>query len=200
MNKVKNCWGHPFYQFCRNSVIVVSRIFFRLHVIGLEKVPHTGSLIVCCNHIHNFDPPVLGSVIPRYVHFMTKSELFKVKVVSRLLLVIGAFPVNRGGQDKSAIKYALSVPKSGECLVIFPEGHRSKGGKLGQGQPGVAFIARKSGSPVVPAAIIGPYRLFGRLTIRFGNLIQVNEKDTNEQVLDTLMTAIKKLVDEGHSK
>lgn len=200
MNTVKSYAKHPVYRISRFLVTVVSRTLFRIRVVGLENIPLDGPLIISSNHIHNFDPPILGSVVPRFVHFMAKSELFKGKILGKFMWVIGAFPVKRGGQDKGAIKYALSVPKNGECLVIFPEGHRSKTGALGQGQPGVAFIARKSGSPIIPVAFIGKYRIFSRLTIRFGHLIQVDERDTNEQVLEILMSSIQKLVDEGHVK
>lgn len=200
MSEVRSYARHPIYRISRGLVTILSRILFRIQVVGLEKVPHTGSLILSCNHIHNFDPPIVGSIVPRYVHFMAKSELFKGSLLANFMRIIGAFPVKRGGQDKGAIKYALAVPKSGECLVIFPEGHRSKTGVLGEGQPGVAFIARKSGSPIIPVAVIGPYRLFGKLTFRFGDPIYVDEHDTNEHVLQILMTEIRALVDEGHTK
>jgi 1-acyl-sn-glycerol-3-phosphate acyltransferase len=200
MSVVKSYSRNPVYRVCRFLVTCFSRSLFRIRVIGPENIPAAGPLIICSNHIHNFDPPILGSVVPRFVHFMAKSELFRGMVLRNFMRVIGAFPVKRGGQDKSAIKYALAVPKCGGCLMIFPEGHRSKTGVLGKGMPGIAFIARKSGSKVLPVAMIGPYRLFGRLTIRFGNLIEVNEQDTNEHVLEVLMSAVQELVNEGHAE
>ncbi len=190
----------PIYVLSRLAVTILAKCLLRVQIVGNENIPREDPLIISSNHIHNFDPFVLGSFVPRYARFMAKSELFRFYIIGKFLMAIGVFPIRRGGQDKAAIREALSIPESGGCLIIFPEGHRSKTGQLGQGQPGVAFIARKSRCVILPAAIIGPYQLFGRLTIRFGKPIHVSANETNEQVLRILMTAIQKLLNEGHAK
>jgi 1-acyl-sn-glycerol-3-phosphate acyltransferase len=188
---------HPLYRFCRTAVKGIVSVAFRLRVAGVENIPSSGPLIIASNHIHNFDPPVIGLAIPRFVRFMAKSELFANKPIAAFLTILGAFPVKRGGQDKSAIRTAIDIPAQQGCLLVFPEGHRSKTGKLGKAQPGIAFIARKAGCPIVPAVIIGPYRLFSPLSIRFGPPIIVDSSDSNESVLEKVMNGLQALLYEG---
>lgn len=189
---------NPIYRFCRETVRVILHALFRIRVVGNENIPLTGPLIIGSNHIHNFDPPLIGVLIPRYIHYMAKAELFRYTIFSKLLEIIGAFPVHRGGQDKTAIRQAISIPKNGQCLVIFPEGHRSRSGELGKPMPGLAFIAKKANCPIIPTAIIGPYRLFAPLTIRFGQPIHFKETDSNEAIMEILMSSIQELILKGH--
>ena len=193
MTTLKNHWHHPIYQICRIGVGLILRTFVRIRVEGRENIPLSGPVIIASNHIHNFDPPTIGIMIPRFVHFMAKSELYRIRIVGYLLRILGAFPVRRGGQDKSAIRTALSVPASGGCLLVFPEGHRSRTGQLGEGMPGVAFIARRSNCPIIPCAVRGQYHVGGKVIIRFGQPIAIELADTNESLIMRVMESIHNL-------
>jgi 1-acyl-sn-glycerol-3-phosphate acyltransferase len=184
------------YWFCRTTVKYVSKYAFRLRMTGLEYIPSQGPTIIACNHIHNFDPPFIGSHLPRYIHFMAKSELFNNRLSSLFMHALGAFPVRRGGQDKAAIRKAIEYTKHG-CLLVFPEGHRSKDGTLGEPQPGIAFIARKANCPIVPLVIIGPYRFLRPISVRIGAPIGITPEDTNDTVLQKLMENLQRLLSEG---
>lgn len=193
MSDFRNRYRSPLYKAIRFIAVSLIRVCLRLRVEGLENVPEKDGCIVASNHIHNFDPFLVGSALPRFVEFMAKEELFRVSVVAGVIRFLGAFPVRRGGNDKAAMKRALEVPKRDGCLVIFPEGHRSKDGRIGKGMPGVALIARRSACPVVPCAIVGTYGFGRKIIVRFGSPISPSEDDTNESLLDKLMTQIRML-------
>lgn len=151
---------------------VLFRLFFsvcyRWEVEGKEHIPDQGPVVVCPNHIHNLDPPLVGAAMDRKVYFMAKEELFRIPILAPLIRHLGAFPVRRGASDRIAFKRAMEILREGKVLAIFPEGTRSRSGRLGKAHPGAALIAIKGKADVVPAAIIGPYRLFRKVRIVFG--------------------------------
>jgi 1-acyl-sn-glycerol-3-phosphate acyltransferase len=86
---------------------------------------------------------------------MGKRELFETPIIGFLLRAIGAFPVRRGEADRGALQMALAVVAAGQPLGFFPEGHRSESGELIRGRPGVAYVAQRSGAPIIPLAVSG---------------------------------------------
>ncbi|MGQ4664395.1 lysophospholipid acyltransferase family protein [Metabacillus halosaccharovorans] len=186
------------YPFARSVVAGLLRPTFRIKVEGLEHFPKEGGVLLCTNHISNFDPPVVGVTAPRKVLFMAKAELFNVPVLKQLLSNFGTFPVKRGGGDREAIRAGLKVLKEGHVLGLFPEGTRSKDGKLGKGQAGAGFFALRSTAAVVPCAIIGPYKSFRTLRVVYGkpiNMEEFREKKINaEEMTSIIMEEINKLL------
>lgn len=170
----------PFYRFARTVVTAFFRALFRVRVEGLERLPRQGGVIIASNHLSNFDPPLLGILVPRYIRFMGKAELFRVPVLRRIFLALGGFPIERGRVDRRAIRTAIEVLRSGTCLVMFPEGHRSRTGKLGPLQPGIASIAKKADAIIQPVGIRGRYRLFGRIEVKFGEPIAPSRMSDDE--------------------
>ena len=138
-----------------------------VRVEGLEHVPRRGAFMLCSNHISWMDPPLLGAVSPRHLAFMTKAEVFASPVVAMILRTVGAFPVRRHSADRPAMRYAMGLLQRGQAICLFPEGTRSRDGRLGRAEPGAALIAARTGAPIVPVAICGTYRR-GHLVIRFG--------------------------------
>lgn len=163
------------YRFFRFLLRIFFFIFYRWKVIGRENVPETGAVVLCSNHISNFDPPIIGSAIKRKVHFLAKHELFKVPLLGPLIRHLGAFPVKRGLADKQAVVQSLKLLRENKVLLIFPEGTRSRTGKLGKAFPGAASFALKTGAKVVPVAIVGPYRLFSPVYVIFGPPVDLTE-------------------------
>jgi len=158
-----------FYYFAKVIVRAIVKVIFRIKVKGLENIPKKGPVIICPNHISLLDPPVVGALLNRRIYFMAKEELFRNPFLKFLLGTgLGAFPVKRGTADLSAIKTALNHLKKGRAVGIFPEGTRSKTGKLQKAEPGVAMLAIKSKAPVVPVGIKGRYGLFSRVIINIG--------------------------------
>jgi 1-acyl-sn-glycerol-3-phosphate acyltransferase len=158
-----------FYDFAKAVVTGIVRLSFRYRVIGAEKIPRTGGLVIAANHISNLDPPILGISVPRPVSYMAKKELFAMPVLKQLLPHLEAFPVDRAAGGTAALRASLRMLKEGRCVGIFPEGGRNVRG-TNEEKAGAAFLAAASGAPLVPAAIIGTRTLrpFGRVTVVFG--------------------------------
>lgn len=175
------------------------RILFRWEVIGIENVPTSGGIVLCSNHISLWDPPFVGSPLDRIVHFMAKAELFKIPVFGWGIRKVGAFPVKRGGVSKESIKLALQLLKDGKILAVFPEGTRGNTG--GMGKKGAAMLALKSGAAVVPAAIIGEYKLFRKQTVIYGKPVDLSEfadagADQLEAATEKIMATIRQMIDQ----
>ncbi len=115
-------------------------LFYKVKVLGKENIPENGGVLLCCNHISNLDPPLLGAYIRRPIHYMAKQELFDKPILKSLLPKIHAFPVRRGMSDKQALRTGLKLMKDGKMLGLFPEGTRSKDGQIGKGMAGAGFF------------------------------------------------------------
>lgn len=109
-----------FYSFAKSVVYGILKPIYRMEVIGKENFPKDGGVLLCANHIHNFDPPIVGIVAPRTIHFMAKEELFSVPILGKLLPHLNAFPVKRGMSDREALRKGLKVLKEGKVLGLFP--------------------------------------------------------------------------------
>jgi len=183
------------------------RLFFRLESVGLENLPE-GGCIVASNHISLMDPPAIGCSVParRKIRFMAKEELFHIPILRWIIVFLGAFPVRRGMADRNAIRTALGFLKNGEVVGMFPEGTRSKTGKLGEPLPGMALLAVKAGVPVVPAVVIDTNKIFRdghyfpQFRVRFGPPIVLpasrSDKENIEFITKTVMEEIARLLEE----
>lgn len=190
------------YTIVKGLFKILFKIFLRMQVEGTENIPKTGPLVIASNHISLLDPPVLGTAATRKVHFMAKEELF-VPILGDIYKILGAFPVRRGGADRAAIKHGIEILESNQVLAIFPEGTRSKTGKLGKAQPGALMMASKAKATIVPACVIGTdYKRQGRIwpkvTVRFGKPIPFPEdavvnKEFLHAMTEDLMQHIAKL-------
>ena len=165
-------------------------IILRTRVIGAENIPAEGSFILAANHVSNWDPPFLGTFIDREVCYMGKEELFKNPVMAAICRGLHVFPVKRGAADKTAIKTAIKILKDGKCLGIFPEGTRSKTGKLGKAESGVSLIAAMTKSPIIPAAIINTEKIFSaesifpQLAVVYGSPMKFSGSTKDKEALE----------------
>ena len=129
-------------------------IWYSIKFEGKENIPKGEGALYASNHRSNADPPLIVLGVKKKFSFMAKEELFKNKLFAWLIKSLGAFPVSRGKGDTSAIDKSVEVLKNGRNLVIFPEGTRSKDGKVGKGKTGAALVAAMAESKVVPVGII----------------------------------------------
>jgi 1-acyl-sn-glycerol-3-phosphate acyltransferase len=146
------------YRVARFIVLGVLRLWFRPNVIGLDKVPASGPLIVAPVHRSNIDFGFAALVTRRKVFYMAKEQLWTSAAFGRLLEHLGVFPVHREGADRESVRRAEQVLKEGQVLVMFPEGSRRFGDKVEPLQEGVAFLAARTGASVVPVGISGSER------------------------------------------
>ncbi len=124
-------------------------------VEGKENIPATGGGIIVSNHLNNADPCVIPGVFNRRMNIMAKKEIFRWPIVSLLFRLIGSFPVDRKGADLGALRAAQSLIASGNLILMFPEGTRSKDRQMHAGFSGTALIAYRTGAPIIPVAIWG---------------------------------------------
>jgi 1-acyl-sn-glycerol-3-phosphate acyltransferase len=159
----------------------VARLLWGARVEGSEHIPADGPFILVANHASNLDPLILGWAVGnrrhRLIHFMAKAEMLRWPVLGWLATQSAVFFVRRGEGDRSAQRFALEALAAGRPIAVHPEGTRSRDGRLKAGKSGAAFLAMRSGAPLLPAGIAGTHRIFpggsnvphaSRVSIRVG--------------------------------
>lgn len=131
----------------------VAGMLFRLEITGGENVPRTGPVLLAGNHTGFVDGPLVFLVAPRPTALLAKSEIF-VRGGQRAFGWLGLIPVHRGSADRDALRAGLAVLAGGGALAVFPEGTRGSG-QLDKVNDGLAYLALRSGAPVVPIAVDG---------------------------------------------
>jgi 1-acyl-sn-glycerol-3-phosphate acyltransferase len=192
------------------------RAVWRPHVVGLENVPRTGPLILASNHQSFIDSVVIPAVTPRPVSFLAKSDYFegrglKGRLVRAWFETFGALPVDRDDSKAAlaSLDTALAVLSSGGAFGIYPEGTRSRDGRLYRGRTGVAQLALVSGAPIVPVGLRDTDRLqpvgsnrprLVRVTVTFGEPIDVRGRydgvppgRARREITDLVMAEIQRL-------
>ena len=189
-----------FYSFARWVVKMIFFALYRINVIGVENIPKTGKVIICSNHLSNLDPPTIGITTPRPIYFMAKQELFQNPFLRLLMSNLHAFPVKRGTGDREALRKGLQLLDEGKVFCLFPEGTRSKTGELGKPLAGAGFFAKSSKAAVVPAVIIGPYKVGKRLKVVYGKPIDptILHRDgiSSEEISEVIMKELQALLDQ----
>lgn len=131
---------------------------------GRDRIPRDGPFIVVANHISLWDPPIVGWAtgyqVRRTVHFMAKQEMRGWPVIGWLAQRSGVYFVRRGEGDRAAQRTSLDLLAAGKPIAIFPEGTRSRDGRLKPGKAGAALLAVRSGAPILPVGIAGTHGLF----------------------------------------
>ncbi len=147
------------YRRIRSLVTFLARLLAHVEIEGLEHVPASGPFLLVVNHISRLDPPILMMAMPHQIYVLAASEYRRVPILKQLMEASGAIWVRRGELDLAALRAALAVLKRGDVLGMAPEGTRSRTRALQPARPGAAYIALRSGVPVVPAAITGTEKM-----------------------------------------
>ncbi len=153
-------------------------VIYPCEVQNSKCLPEDKRMIVCSNHVSNIDPVLINYTQNRLVHFMAKKELFKNKLLAKIISSYGAFPVNRGNDGGKAISTAEELLNDDNCVGIFIEGTRSRTGKLGRPHIGAFLIAFTSKSPIIPCCITGKtgfVKAFRKTKITYGKPMTCEE-------------------------
>lgn len=187
--------------FCKT----LAKILFSLKVEGLENLPKQGGFILAVNHASSLDPFIIISAIPCYIRWTIIYEYYDLWYLRWILKQMRFIRL-----DNNLPREAFRTLLDDQPIGIFPEGRRTWTGKLGPGRPGVAALARRTSSPVVPVAIVGSFAALPRtrkriklhpITVRIGARLffsQPANKKENERIdqqnTQRIMQSIAKLL------
>ncbi len=200
------------YPAARAVLGPIFRALWKVEVEGLDHVPDTGGAIFCPNHTSVIDSFFLPLVLPRRITFVGKAEYMDSWKTKHLFPALGMIPIDRSGGNASerALNTAARVLEAGQLFGIYPEGTRSRDGKLHRGHTGPARLALRTGCPIVPVGITGTREIqppdvklpkpFKRAQIRFGRPIDVrryadraDDRLVLRQIIDEVMYEIREL-------
>jgi 1-acyl-sn-glycerol-3-phosphate acyltransferase len=151
------------YRLMQVALWLLFKIFTRIQVTGRENIPLTGPLIVAPNHLHSFDIPIVGMIIPRRT-VVFAADKWRGKIGGILMeRVTQVIYVARGEADRAALSQALEALRADGCVAVAPEGTRSRTGGLQKGKHGAAYLASRTGAPVIPVIMWGQERLLSEL-------------------------------------
>jgi 1-acyl-sn-glycerol-3-phosphate acyltransferase len=151
----------PLYYVAAVLISGVAKLLFRPSVEGAENIPLSGPVLIAPIHRSNVDFAFTLFISPRKVFFMAKDGLYNHPLFGKLLVRLGAFPVNRDAADRESMRLAEEVLRRGQALVLFPEGTRKFGPDVEPLHDGAMFIAARTGATVVPVGIAGSDKALG---------------------------------------
>ncbi|CAN7209297.1 lysophospholipid acyltransferase family protein [Knoellia sp. LjRoot47] len=204
-----------YYWVSRTAVMSLAHAIWRPTILGKDNVPKTGGVLLASNHLSFIDSFAIPVAAPRKVSFLAKAEYFsgtgiRGRFVRGFMEAGDAIPVDRdssrGAQD--SLDLALEVLRAGKAFGIYPEGTRSRDGRLYRGRTGVAFLSLTANVPVVPVGLIGTDKVqpvgtrglkMADVTVAFGSPIQPSSYAglpagrARRQLTDDVMDAIAAL-------
>jgi 1-acyl-sn-glycerol-3-phosphate acyltransferase len=189
--------------------------YFRWSVFGAENVPLQGSVILASNHASFLDPPLVGSALKRDINYLARESLFRFPGIGTLLRSWNAVPVDRDGGGAKGLKTILDRLLAGNGIILFPEGTRTKDGKLQPARSGIGLTVIKSNAVVIPVRTFGTFEAYGRnhkfprpkkVAVKYGKPIHFETlraeakdcskprlKEIYQQIADEIMAAIAQL-------
>jgi 1-acyl-sn-glycerol-3-phosphate acyltransferase len=189
--------------------------YFRWSVYNPERVPLSGPVILASNHASYLDPPLVGSGIRRGINYLARDTLFRFPFVGWLLRQWNSVPVDREGGGAAGLKAILDRLLAGGAIILFPEGTRTRDGRLQPARSGIGLTVIKSNATVIPVRVFGTYEAYGRhmkkprphrVAVKYGRPInfatqraeaktcsKARLKQIYQEVANEIMAAIAKL-------
>ncbi len=206
---------NPIYRLGWHGYRALFRFYFRWRVYNAERVPLEGGVILASNHASYLDPPLVGAGIHRGINYLARENLFRFPVMGWVLRQWQVVPVDRDGGGAAGLRAILERLLAGGAIILFPEGTRTRDGKLQPARSGIGLTVIKSVAPVVPVRVFGTYEAYGRhlhlprpyrVAAKYGQPMHFEQlraeakvcskprlKQIYQQVADELMAAIAKL-------
>lgn len=202
----KDAWSHRIaYFIVRNLLTAFCTVWCRMRVEGREHVPAEGIFILAPTHRSILDTPISSGVTRRRMRFMGADKWWSNKWFGKLLTMLGGFPVTRGTADREALKRSMALLDGGEPLVLFPEGERKSGPVVQPLFEGAAYVAAKTGAPIVPVGIGGSERAMPKgarfiypkkLHVMVGPPIRLPETSSPKEQREAMRAVTQQLHDE----
>ncbi len=196
------------------------KFYFGWRVYNPERVPLTGPVILASNHASFLDPPLVGAGLTRGINYLARENLFRFPVLGQILHQWQVVPVDRDGGGAKGLRAILDRLLAGGGIILFPEGTRTRDGRLQKARSGIGLAVIKSPAPVVPVRVFGTFEAYNRhmrfprpcrrVTVKYGRPMLFEQlrteskscskqrlKEIYQQVADDLMGAIAAL--EAHA-
>jgi len=205
----------PIYFLGWSGFRVIFALYFRSRAFHAERVPRTGPVILASNHASFLDPFLVGASVSREINYLARDDLFRFPVIGWLLRQWQSVPVNREGGGAKGLKAILDRLLAGGAIILFPEGTRTRDGKLQPARSGIGLTVIKSPAPVVPVRVFGTFEAYNRhmrlprprrVEVKFGQPLLFQRlraeaetcskerlKQIYQEVADEIMAAITKL-------
>src|SRR5438445_12305570 len=190
-------------------------VYFRWRVFNPERVPLKGPVILASNHASYLDPMLIGAALHRGINYLAREDLFRFPILGWVLRYWQAVPVNREGSGAKGLRAILDRLLAGGAIILFPEGTRSRDGKLQPARSGIGLTVIKSTAAVVPVRVFGTYEAYGRhikiprphhVAVKYGRPMYFEKlraeaktcskprlKEIYQEVANEIMAAIEKL-------
>jgi 1-acyl-sn-glycerol-3-phosphate acyltransferase len=206
---------NPVYFIGWSCFRALYKFYFRWRVYNPERVPLKGPVILASNHASFLDPPLVGSGLKRGINYLARENLFRFPVLGWVLHRWQAVPVDREGGGAKGLKVILDRLLRGGAIILFPEGTRTRDGKLQPARSGIGLTVIKSAAPVVPVRVFGTFEAYGRhiavprprrIAVKYGRPMAFEQprmeartcskarlKEIYQEVADEIMAAIARL-------
>ncbi len=148
------------YNIFYNLAKLLARLFFSYRVVHPERIPEEGPLIIAVNHSSYVDPPLAGICSRRAVYYLARKNLLEWPFFGPLFPDMNVIPVERDGNDMSALREVIKKVREGNGVVLFPEGTRSRDGALQPARAGIGLVIAKTRATVLPMRIFGAFEAF----------------------------------------
>jgi len=210
---------NPSYYLGWSCFRLMYAVYFRWRVYHAERVPPTGPVILASNHASFLDPPLVGSGLRRPINYLARESLFRFPGIGALLRSWQAVPVDRDGGGAAGLKAILERLLAGGGIILFPEGTRTRDGRLQPARSGIGLVVIKSSAPVVPVRTFGTFEAYGRdvrfprprrVAVKYGRPMNFEKlraeakscskarlKEIYQEIADEIMAAIGKLEPRG---
>lgn len=182
------------YNIFYNLAKLLARVCFQMRVVHPERMIESGPLILAVNHSSFFDPPLAGICSRRGVYYLARKTLLKWPFFGPLFPAMNVIPVERDGNDMSALREVIKKLREGNGVVLFPEGTRSKDGEIQPARAGIGLVIAKTRAPVLPMRIFGAYDAFPKsgkslhfpqITVVLGEPLSFSEEETQNPTRET---------------
>jgi 1-acyl-sn-glycerol-3-phosphate acyltransferase len=190
-------------------------VCFRWRAFNAGRVPQTGAVILASNHASFIDPPLVGSALHRPINYLARESLFRFPGIGALLRSWNSVPVDRDGGGAAGLKAILARLLAGGGIILFPEGTRTRDGRLQPARSGIGLTVVKSDAVVIPVRTFGTFEAYGRhvkfprpkpVAVKYGrpmkfeqlraeakNCSKARLKEIYQQIADEIMAAIAEL-------